>query len=77
MSKPRFNSVDWEFINAYGHGYALGRSGFAYSPNKLWGLDEKASVYEMSGWQDGYGDWAMFGDLDGLMEDDLDPEIYI
>jgi hypothetical protein len=74
MKKPRFNSVDWQFINAYGHGYALGRSGFAYATNRLWGMGEKAQPYEMAGWEDGATDYACFGELDGLMEDELGEE---
>ena len=74
MTRPRFNGKDWEFINAYGHGFALGRSGLAYATNRLWGSDEPASVYEEQGWSDGYGDWAMFGELEGLMEEELGDE---
>lgn len=68
MEKPRFNSVDWEFINAYGHGYAIGRQGLEFWSQALWGENEEAHLYESQGWTDGFGDYALFGVMTGKME---------
>ena len=74
MKKPRFNSVDWEYINAYGHGYAIGRQGFRFTDLQLWGDDEKGGFYERQGWSDGFGNYCMFGEMNGVeaTEDDYE-----
>lgn len=72
--KPRYNSVDWEYINAYGHGYAIGRQGFRMDELSLWGQEEEGYKYESQGWSDGFGDFAMFGQMDGVMATDDDLE---
>ena len=67
MKKPRFNSKDWEMINAYGYGWGYGVSGLKLHP--LWGDDEEGHQYEVQGWLDGVEHYCCCDPL----EDDSEP----
>ena len=69
MQIKKMSRIDSERMNAYGHGYALGRSGFDFDTNCLWHEGEKAYPFELYGYNDGLDDYLMFGELDGDMVD--------
>ena len=56
-----------EKTNAYGHGFALGRSGFDFESNCLWNAEEPAYEYAIAGWEHGIFEYATCGELDGKM----------
>jgi hypothetical protein len=66
MKNPRFNTKDWEMINAYAHGWAHGVSGLEM--HHLWSYGEEGFKYEGMGWNDGLIHLQCCGSLDETAE---------
>ena len=62
----KLSEKDWERMNAYGHGYFYGRSG--YELDSLWAPDEDAYKYVVQGFMDGHFDFCSFSDTEEFTE---------
>ena len=56
----------WELMNAYGHGYFYGRSG--YELDSLWAPDEDAYKYVVQGFMDGHAEFCDWPDKDEFID---------